>query len=180
MPEAEYELTIKTLDRPQLLRLWEHVLDGNTPGWPPGKAFEYLILRAFELENARIKWPYSVKLSNEIVEQIDGVIYIDKPALSVIVEAKDKKTEPLNIEPLAKLRNQLLRRPSTAIGAVFTTFGFTAPALTLAQFIAPQTILLWEKDHFDFCLKNQQLQEGMTKKYRHQIEYGFPNFDPST
>jgi hypothetical protein len=35
---------------------------GNTSGWAPGKAFEYLVLRAFQLEGAEVRWPYSVRI----------------------------------------------------------------------------------------------------------------------
>lgn len=177
MPTTEeYRRTIQLFDTPQLIRLWDSILEKNTPNWPSGKAFEFLILRAFEIEGALIKWPYSVQLFDEVVEQIDGVIHLVDINLSILAEFKDY-SKNLNIEPVAKLRNQLLRRPSGAIGAVFSTQGFTSPALTLTQFLAPQTILLWEKDHIEHCLRNKLFIKGMLSKYRVAIEEANYNYD---
>lgn len=121
-----------------LLDLWNRIKERQTEAvnWEPGKAFEYLILRAFELEGAEVRWPFSVDMEGSIVEQIDGVIYSD--GLSVIVESKDL-TDPnrVNIEPIAKLRNQLLRRPSGSIGVIFSKSGFTEPAIMLARYLSP-------------------------------------------
>ena len=177
MPTTEeYKIKIQRKQRPGLVRLWNNILAKNTPDWDSGKAFEFLILRAFELEGAIIRWPYSVAIFGENVEQIDGAIHFDDISISILTEFKDYGKN-LNIEPIAKLRNQLLRRQSNAIGSVFSTVGFTEPALILSQFSAPQTILLWEQDHIDFCLRNGDFKTGLLKKYRHAIEEGFPNFD---
>lgn len=179
MPTTEeYRIQIQGLSDDELITLWENIIeeDGVTPGWESGKAFEFLILRAFEKEGAIIRWPFSVSLFEENVEQIDGVIHFDDINLSILTEFKDY-SKNLNIEPIAKLRNQLLRRPSNAVGSVFSTLGFTAPALVLSQFSAPQTILLWERDHIDHCLRTSSFKDGFLKKYRHAIEEGFPNFD---
>jgi len=172
----EYRVLIQRKRKPGLLRLWNNVLANNTPNWESGKAFEFLILRAFELEGAIIRWPYSVPIFGETVEQIDGAVHFEGLPISVLTEFKDS-TRNLNIEPIAKLRNQLLRRPSNAVGSIFSTTGFTEPALILSQFSAPQTILLWEPNHIEHCLRNEYFKEGLIKKYRHAIEEGFPNFD---
>lgn len=53
--EHWYVEQIRTLDRLGLLRLWEWIQAGRPlKGWAEGKAFEYLILRAFELEEAQV------------------------------------------------------------------------------------------------------------------------------
>lgn len=177
MPTTEeYKIKIQRNQRQGLIRLWNRIIADNTPGWENGKAFEFMILRAFELEGATIRWPYSVAMFGQNVEQIDGAIHFDDIGISVLTEFKDYSRN-LNIEPMAKLRNQLLRRPSNAIGSVFSTEGFTEPALILSQFSAPQTILLWERNHIDHCLRNGTFKVGLIKKYRHAIEEGFPNFD---
>ncbi|MGA0556888.1 hypothetical protein ACO2Q8_09580 [Larkinella sp. VNQ87] len=179
MPTTEeYIDKIQRTSKDGLIKLWEKIIARTkVRGWAKGKAFEFLILRAFELEGAIIRWPYSVDLFDEKnVEQIDGAIHFNDVSFSVLVESKDHVT-PLNIEPISKLRNQLLRRPSSTIGCIFSTSGFTAPALTLAQFLAPQTILLWEPNHIDYSLKNGFFKEGLLKKYRHAIEQGNTNFD---
>jgi hypothetical protein len=177
MPTTEeYKNRIQRKRRPGLIKLWNGINAKDTAGWDDGKAFEFLILRAFELEGALVRWPYSVSIFGEHVEQIDGVIHFNDMNISVLAEFKDH-SKNLNIEPIAKLRNQLLRRPSNAVGSVFSTTGFTDPALILSQFSAPQTILLWEQNHIDYCLREGKFKEGLLKKYRHAIEEGFANFD---
>ncbi len=46
-------------------------------------------------------------------------------------------TSSVNFEPIAKLRSQLMRRPSSAIASLFSMGGFTEPALSLLNFIYP-------------------------------------------
>ena len=45
----EYEAEISTYTWPKLRKLWKAIEDRDTPGWQRGKAFEYFILRAFQL-----------------------------------------------------------------------------------------------------------------------------------
>jgi hypothetical protein len=42
--------------------LEERIIARDTPGWEPGRAFEYLVLRAFELDGADVKYPYTAIL----------------------------------------------------------------------------------------------------------------------
>lgn len=188
MTEAQYTALIKTYQWPELQQLWQDIKQRHTPGWNDGKALEYLILRAFEVDGATVRYPFSVKIDGEITEQIDGVIHID--GLSCLVEAKDYGREPdpndpndtntgnkVNFEPLAKLRNQLLRRPGATIGSLFTTSGFTSPALTLAKYLAPQTILLWEKAHLEEAMRRQKICSLLVQKYHWCVETGEPDFD---
>jgi hypothetical protein len=84
-------------------------LKNTSTFWDEGKALEYLVLRAFQLDGAEVAWPYTVKVKDRIVEQIDGVMYVD--SLACLIECKDTSQE-VNIEAIAKLRNQLLRRPA--------------------------------------------------------------------
>jgi len=172
----EYRIRIRAFERNKLITLWDEICMNNTPDWSDGKALEFLILRAFELEGASIRWPFSVNILNENVEQIDGVIHFNDINLSVLAECKDH-SKNIKIEPISKLRNQLLRRPSGAIGAVFSTTDFTDPTLILSQFLAPQTILLWDRDNIDYCIRNAYFKGGLLKKYWFAIEEGFPNFD---
>lgn len=75
---AEYEARIKTYNLDDLIRLLSQIEAGNTPDWDAGKALEYLIIRAFELEGAEVLYPYSVRIDEEEeLEQIDGAIYSD-------------------------------------------------------------------------------------------------------
>jgi Restriction endonuclease len=172
---ADYERMIKCLQWDGLRSLWNNIESRNTSGWESGKAFEYLILRAFELDGAEVKWPYRVKLFGEEVEQIDGVIY--STGLSCLVESKDFADKPVDIAPIAKLRNQLLRRPASTIGLVFSRTGFTDPATHLSYFSLPQTILLWDGEELKYALEREVICELLTLKYRVCVEDGLPDYD---
>ncbi|MGD1906718.1 MAG: restriction endonuclease [Leptolyngbyaceae cyanobacterium] len=183
---ADYQAEIENYDRAELLQFWQSIQDRNTLDWPPGKAFEYFILRAFQLEDAIVTYPYGVQLSdmtsqytlintNQTVEQIDGVVYCD--GLTCLVEAKDQ-AEPLNVEPIAKMRNQLLRRHASTIGVVFSRSGFTPPASILAQYLSPQMVLLWDGSEITYALEQGLMRQSLVKKYRVCIEKGKPDYDP--
>lgn len=135
---------------------------------------EHLVLRGFELSGAEVRWPYRVPIAGETAEQIDGAIHVDH--FACLVECKDTAAEA-NIDSLAKLRNQLLRRHGGAIGLVFSRSGFTPPALTLAQFLAPQMILLWGGEELAVLLDREDLVEPLRRKYRHCIQTGSPDYD---
>ena len=173
--ENEYRRRIGQHDEAGLLGVWESIKDGDTPGWEQGKAFEYLVLRAFQLEGADIRWPYSVWMSGEQIEQIDGIVYSD--GLACLIECKDQE-DKVNVEPIAKLRNQLLRRPPATIGVVFSSRSeFTDPAVTLVQFTAPQTILLWRPKEVEHALRGHRMRSGLVAKYRSCVERGLPDYD---
>jgi hypothetical protein len=178
LPKKDYVSEIQKLKWPELLALWQRIEARKTPGWPKGKAFEHLILRAFELDGASITWPYSVGLEGQIVEQIDGLVVCD--GISFLAESKDYDSN-LNVEPLAKLRNQLQRRPSSVVGCVFSSTGFTAPAKTLAQYMSPQAILLWHGPEIKSLLdKNGGFRASLARKYHWLEREGVPDFDTRT
>lgn len=168
---AEYEAKIKKLKWAGLRNLWAAIVAGATPGWDPGKAFEYLILRAYELNKAVVKYPYSVVLDDEEIEQIDGSVRIG--SLYALVEVKDE-ADNLAIAPVAKMRNQLMRRPGGVIGLVFSRLGFTRPAQVLARYTLPQAVLLWGGDEVEFALENENLAELTEKKFRRCVDLGLP------
>ena len=124
---------IQTLGWAGLRDLWTRIQNRDTPDWDPGKAFEYLVLRIFQLDGAVVRWPYRVTLLGEHVEQIDGVVVA--AGLHAMVESKDQN-DPVAIEPVAKLRNQLMRRPVATIGMVISRSGYTDPALILASYLS--------------------------------------------
>lgn len=160
-----------------LLALWQAIAAKDTPGWPPGRALEYLVLRAFQLEGAEVRWPFRVEEEGEEIEQIDGIVYTD--GFACLVECKDV-TPRVNIDPIAKLRNQLLRRPGATIGLLFSTSSFTEPAKMLARFIAPQTILLWQGKEIAYCLEQRAFRLGLQVKYRWCVEYAIPFYNLHT
>jgi Restriction endonuclease len=156
------------------MQLWEQVKARNTPGWDPGKAFEYLVLRMFDLDKAEVRWPYSVKIGDDEVEQIDGSVRSGSQYF--LVESKDEAGN-VNLEPVAKLRNQLLRRPAGTIGLLFSSQEFTDPALLLTQFTLPQTILLWTGGEVELALKRKGITEFLERKFRLCVDEGKPDFD---
>lgn len=165
---------IRKYDWPDLQELWDRIVAGETPDWGAGKAMEYVILRAFELDGADVVWPYIVPLRGEQVEQIDGAVYCG--SLSCLIESK-ATTDKVNIEPIAKLRYQLLRRPPGVLGLVFSRSGFTEPALTLAQFMSPLNILLYGPKEIERLLEKREMVGRLMIKYRRCVEHGLPNFD---
>lgn len=171
---TEYQQRIAQLDWQDLTELWEGIKRGWTPGWEPGKAFEYLVLRAFELDGAIVRWPFVVWLEDEPVEQVDGAIHAD--GLYCLLETKDS-IRPISVGPLAKLRGQLARRPAGAVGLLFSRSGFTGPAASLARFVAPQTILLWKGSDVESLLESRQMRRALRVKYRGCIEEANPNYD---
>lgn len=174
---VDYVAKITDYDWADLEVLWKRIEDkpGSAfVGWAKGKAFEHLILRAFQLEGAEVIWPYPVDLEGQIVEQIDGMVECD--GFSCLIEAKDWDRD-LNIEPLAKLRNQLLRRPAGVLGSVFTSGGFTDPAKTLAKFMAPQAILLWQGPEITSLLAGKKFRAALKWKYSALAKAGIPDWD---
>jgi hypothetical protein len=173
---AEYEAMIQSLQWRDLRSLWESIENRNTPGWDSGKAFEYLVLRAFQLDGADVKYSYSVRLFGEEVEQVDGVVYCS--GLACLVEIKDLKDKVnIDIAPIAKLRNQLLRRPASTLGLVFSRTGFTDPARHLSYFSLPQTILLWSGEELKYALERESICDLLVLKYRVCVEDGLPDYD---
>ena len=165
---------VRGMDYRELRQLWTDVRDGLTvSGWPPGKAFEYLVLRAFELEGAEVTWPYEVKPDGTVIEQIDGAVYAD--GLAFLLEVKDHRGN-IGPEAIAKLRSQLLRRPSTVVGVVFSKTGFTEAATLLTRYMMYETVLLWEGAELSFALEKGKMREGLKTKFRHAVEHGIPDY----
>jgi len=139
-----------------LRALWDDIRAGRTtsprtgrPAWTPGKAFEDLILTGFRLSGAEVRKPFDVNLDIGIHEQIDGAVYA--AGLSCLVEAKDYGSKPVDITPIAKLRNQLLRRHAGVVGLFFSRSGYTEPARVQSLFLGPQAILLWDSEDIQIC-----------------------------
>lgn len=171
-----YRTAIQQKSWDDLDQMWEQIIERNTPSWEPGKAFEYFILRAFQLGGAEVVFPYQVRLYGETVEQIDGVVYYE--TLACLIEAKDFSIQrKVNFEPIAKMRNQLMRRPAPTLGCVFSNSDFTEPALILANYVSPQTILLWQRHEIITSLKKRDFCSGLLVKYKKYIELGIADFN---
>lgn len=93
-----------------------------------------------------------------------------------LIECKDWAT-PASVEPIAKLRNQLLRHPSGVLGMIVSRSGFTEAARSLAQFLAPQAILLWEGEEIGIVLQRKGIRSALQRKYRYAVEKGAPDYN---
>jgi hypothetical protein len=169
----EYEAKIRKLNWPGLNKLWKAIKERDTPEWEPGKALEYMIMRGLELGGADVRWPYSVALFGMEVEQIDGSIRIG--GIYALVECKDED-EAITIAPIAKLRNQLLRRPAGTAAYLFASQKYTDPAIQLAHFSLPQAILLWTGMEVEYALAHKNLAALCEVKYRACVDYAIPDF----
>jgi hypothetical protein len=167
---AEYEAKIKAMNWPDLATLFGAIkAHGSTPGWAAGKAFEYLVPRMFELDGGKVRWPYETKLHGKVVEQVDGAVVAS--GLHCLLECKDEK-DHLNIEPIAKMRNQLMRRPASTVGLVFSMSGYTAPAQLLAGYLGAQTILLWHPDEVELAVSKNRIVPLLEAKFIACVEEG--------
>lgn len=180
----EYIKRIRTYDRNDLLTLWSRIQERSTDrdGWEPGKALEYLVLRAFQSKGAEVRWPFEVKMkdvdsssSEKTVEELDGAVYTD--GMNCLIESKDR-TDRVDVEPISKFRNQLLRRPAGTVGVIFSRSGFTEAARTLSRYLSPTTILLWEGVEIEYALREDKgMRTGLVRKSRKLVELGIPYFN---
>ena len=160
--EEKYVDWVRSMGRTGLLDLWERMKEGQELGpWPPGKAFEYLILRAFQLEGAQVIWPYW-----SLWEQVDGAIYTD--GLSCLVECKHWE-EPVDFSPIAKFKVRVDRRPAAAIGLLFSVEGFTAPALRESYAQPLRNVLLWNGTDVSLALRGG-MRAALRVKWRKAVE----------
>lgn len=79
--------------------------------------------------------------------------------------------------PIAKVRNQLLRRPAGTVGLLFSRSGFTPPARSLAYFALPQAILLWSGGEMRYALEQREMCDLLVTKYRACVEDGLPDYN---
>lgn len=175
---------IEAMGREHLIDFFDTIRAGGIPeGWDcRGRALEYCFLRGFALEMAErmphaIGWPYPVcwpELKIGIAEQIDGVIYTHTGAF--LVEAK-AETQPIDVEPLAKLRFRLEGRPPGTMGILLSLSGFSRPASFFAQFAVPLNVLLWSAEDVFWGLRNARLLAGLDIKLRQAIERRVPDYN---
>ena len=175
----DYIGRIRSLDANDLVQLWEQVGSGaKVPDWPPGKAFEHLVLRAFQVEGAEVVWPFQVKREGEVIEEIDGAVYVD--GMAFLVESKDYQNA-VDVAPIAKMRSKLLRRPAGVMGVVFSCrSSFTDAATLLAGYMMPQAILLWQGGELNVALREGRMLAGLRAKFRWAVEQGFPDYNLMT
>ena len=165
-----------------VFQLWQDIKDGTVHDWNSGRALEYLIVRAFQLdveaetELLGTRWPFGVTYPQKIgnVEQIDGIAYLK--FCNFIIESKDYN-QPLDVEPLAKLRQRLEKRPPGTMGILFGKKGFTDPARIIAQFANPLNVLLMQSSDLNYAIKEDKIQliYVVREMFRHAVELGLPD-----
>jgi hypothetical protein len=96
--------------------------------------------------------------------------------IAFLLECKD--TETVDIEVIAKLSNQLSRRPPTTMGCVFTTGRYTEQALMLADFAVPHRIILWTSDDIEEALAARDFKRLLVKKYEDLCMFGLTDYSP--
>jgi hypothetical protein len=169
-PELEAEAV--TWTRADLLVRWEQIKARTPiPGWSRGKAFEYLVIQAFRLESAAVRWPYSVTYPHRLgtTEQIDGAVYFGERAF--LIESKDL-SERATIGAVAKLRFRIEGRPPGTMGVLFSVRNFTFPTELFTQFAAPLNVLLWSREDLDHALATGSMVAGLEMKLRLATEWG--------
>ncbi|HRI71218.1 MAG TPA: hypothetical protein PK156_43595 [Polyangium sp.] len=125
-----------------------------------------------------MRWPYRQNEKNKgtvEIEQLDGAVYVDH--IACLVECKDQTGN--DIAPIYKLRGQLLRRPATTIGAIFTSGEYTEVTRLLSGFMFPQTILLWTPEEIETCLEHGRFSDGLLLKYQKAISHGTTDYNVS-
>jgi hypothetical protein len=173
--DLDYIRRAEAMSWKDLSTFWEHIKAGQTPDWEGGKAFEHLVVRAFRLNGLEAEYPYDVPPGGKPIEQIDGLVHLQ--AHTFLIECKDK--DAVDVEAIAKLRNQLLRRPETTLGCLFTTGEFTAPALIITDFSVPHRILLWSALDIEESLTKENFGAVLLNKYRHLCKYGLTDHSPN-
>lgn len=173
--DRDYRARASKMRWPELSALWIEIKAGLTPGWTDGKAFEHLVVRAFELNKLTVEYPYHVPPGGNPIEEIDGVVYLGD--IGFLLECKDRRST--DVEAVAKLGLQLLRRPPATMGCVFATGQFTRPALTLADFAIPHRILLWSESDVDIALGRRDFKAMLQEKHRQLVMYGMTDHSPN-
>ncbi|QSQ23454.1 hypothetical protein JY651_00250 [Pyxidicoccus parkwayensis] len=162
--EEEYARRVQGMGPAEIRVLWEQVKARKVPeAWPPGRALEFLLLRAFQLERARVVWPYV----NDH-EQIDGAIHSD--GLACIVETKDH-ADSIGFEPIAKLTLQLQRRPGAAVGLLFSSSKLSLSVIEAVKVHPIRNVLLWRGSDIDMAFQHG-MRASLRIKWRRAVELG--------
>jgi hypothetical protein len=162
--EERYIAQVRAMGHAEVLDvLGSLVLKRKVEGWEPGRALEFLVLRAFELEGAEVVWPYV-----GMDEQVDGCMYVD--GLTVLIECKDW-VRPVDVTPLARLKLRLDMRPPGVVGLLFSRGEFTKPAEAWVLRNPERNLLLWSGEEISLALE-YGLRAGLRVKWRRAVERG--------
>jgi hypothetical protein len=176
--DKEYIARAESMGWEELAVLWSKIRAGKAgkaEGWEGGKALEHLIVRAFRLSGLEAEYSFDAPPGGRVFEEIDGLVALQSNVF--LLECKDKPK--VAIEAVSKLINQLLRRPGTTLGCVFTSGEFTEPALLLADYSVPHRILLWSGRDIDKGLMNMDFRKPLAEKYYNLCKYGLTDHSPN-
>ena len=165
--------TIRSYNWAKLAKLWLQIKNGDTPGWSFGKALEYMLIRAFDLNGAEVAYPYNNRVVNS-KEQFDGYIFVPELGVGFLLECKDWKTS-VSFDELAKLHSRLSYRMPSTYGIYVSKNGFTSSAVEMLYMMHPHNILLWSFDEIDECFKNQKFLKALKYKYQYAMMTADPN-----
>lgn len=158
---------IQTYDWLKLERLWMKIKAGKNTRWNNGKALEYMLVRAFDLEGAEVVYPFN----NDVLmarEQLDGFVFVRDIGAGFIIECKDWK-ENVSFDELAKLYGRLNYRTSSTYGLFLSKTGYTASAIEMMYIMQPHSILLWSSDDIDECFKKHKFLKALRYKYQYAM-----------
>jgi hypothetical protein len=162
--EERYIAQVRAMGHTEIVDvLGRLVLTRKVKGWEPGRALEFLVLRAFELEGAEVVWPY---VGTD--EQVDGCMYVD--GLTVLIECKDW-VRPVDVTPLARLKLRLDMRPPGVVGILFSRSGFTEPTEGWVLRNPERNLLLWSGKEISLALE-YGLRASLRLKWRRAVERG--------
>ena len=151
----------------QLENFWKRIKKGKTPGWSPGKALEYMLVRAFELDGAVVVYPFN----NNVLtaqEQIDGYVFVKELGVGFLIECKDW-SQNVAFDELAKLHGRLSYRMPSTYGIFLSRGGFTASAVEMMYLMHPHNILLWSFGEIDECFKKHKFMKALKYKYQYAM-----------
>lgn len=161
------------------IRGHDMVAEKDPPNWDGGQAFEFMMLRFFELDGAEVTYPYGPIVGLDgMTQETDGFIYTDK--VRCLVESKDWSS-PVKMSTVAKLKDRMLHRNTQLIGCIFCSRnGFSKSALSAAFLEQSRyNILLWGSDEINALIQGPRgnFVEALHTKYRYSLEKLIPYFD---
>lgn len=60
---------------------------------------------------------------------------------------------------------------------IFSRSGYTPSAKTLARYMSPLSVLMWEFGELAFAVREQKICAGMMTKYQFAVEKGLPDYN---
>ena len=139
----------------------------KTPKWSKGKALEYMLIRAFDLDGAEVVYPYNNGVLNA-QEQLDGFVFVKDLGVGFLIECKDWE-DKVSFDELAKLHGRLAYRMKSTCGMFLSRSGYTPSAIEMMYLVHPHNIILWEFNDIEECFKNHNFLKALKYKYQYAM-----------